>query len=73
MHLLVTQKRCEIIRKIAEDFSVEVIDMWAKSGIVGALEAASGAGPYLRDGLHPNQAGEKLMGKCAANYIRCTY
>lgn len=67
------QKRCEIIRKIAEDFSVEVIDMWAKSGIVGALEAASGAGPYLQDGLHPNQAGEKLMGKCAANYIRCTY
>ena len=67
------QKRCEIIRKIAEDFSVEVIDMWAKSGIVGALEAASGGGPYLQDGLHPNKTGEELMGKCAANYIRCTY
>lgn len=61
-------QKIEIMKDIAKAFSVEVIDMYSNCGISSMLE--TGTGPYLRDGLHPNTAGQKLMGKYAASIIR---
>lgn len=61
-------QKIEIMKNIAKAFSVEVIDMYSNCGISSMLE--TGTGPYLRDGLHPNTAGQKLMGKYAASQIR---
>ena len=61
-------QKIEIMKDIAKAFSVEVIDMYSNCGISSMLE--TGTGPYLSDGLHPNTAGQKLMGKYAASQIR---
>lgn len=61
-------QKIEIMKNIAKAFSVEVIDMYSNCGISSMLE--TGTGPYLRDGLHPNVDGQKLMGKYAASRIR---
>lgn len=61
-------EKIEIMKDIAKAFSVEVIDMYSNCGISSMLE--NGTGPYLRDGLHPNTDGQKLMGKYAASVIR---
>lgn len=61
-------QKIEIMKNIAKAFSVEVIDMYSNCGISSMLE--TGTGPYLKDGLHPNTDGQKLMGKYAAAQIR---
>ena len=58
----------EIMKNIAKAFSVEVIGMYSNCGISSMLE--TGTGPYLKDGLHPNVDGQKLMGKYATSRIR---
>ena len=61
-------EKIKIMKDVAKAFSVEVIDMFSNCGISSMLE--NGSGPYLRDGLHPNLKGQKLMGKYAASVIR---
>ncbi len=63
--------KIEAIKKVAQAMSVPVIDMYSNCGIVGLLE--TGTGPYLSDGLHPNAAGQKLMGAFAAEQIIALY
>lgn len=48
----------------------QIIDQYNGCGITAAIENdASPFGPYLRDGLHPNADGQKLMGYYAAKQI----
>lgn len=63
--------KIEAIKKVAQAMSVPVIDMFSNCGISGLLE--TGTGPYLSDGLHPNAAGQKLMGAFAAEQIIALY
>lgn len=63
--------KIEAIKKVCQVFSVPVIDMFSECGIAGLLE--TGTGPYLSDGLHPNDAGRKLMGSFAAERIIALY
>lgn len=63
--------KIEAIKKVARAMSVTVIDMYSNCGIAGLLE--TGTGPYLSDGLHPNDAGRKLMGAFAAEQIIALY
>ena len=49
----------EVIRKVAEYYSLPVIDLWRISGIqprVGVIKEK-----YCPDGLHPNDAGHRKM------------
>lgn len=64
--------KIKIMEDIAKAFSVEVIDMYSNCGISSMLE--TGTGPYLSDGLHPNDAGREKMaeyaGSCIRNYLK---
>lgn len=64
-------QKIEIMKDVAKAFSIPVIDMYSNCGISSMLE--NGTGPYLRDGLHPNTQGQKLMGSYAALQIRNNY
>lgn len=51
----------EIIREVAEKYSLPVLDLYAESGINPAIPALRER--YMPDGLHPNDAGNaKLAG-----------
>ena len=64
-------QKIEAIKKVAQAMSVPIIDMYNNCGISGILE--TGTGPYLSDGLHPNEAGRKMMGSLAAEQIISLY
>lgn len=55
---------------IAERLSCCVIDATYKSGIYSRYENNGASGKYLADGLHPNEAGGKLLAKCYEDEIR---
>ena len=59
--------KIEKIKQICNAMAIPYIDMFNGCGIAHILE--TGTGPYLSDGLHPNNAGKKLMGKYAAAQI----
>lgn len=71
------KKTCEVIHKLADFFAVQVIDCFNESGISEAFENTPQAdgkkGRYLRDGLHPNEEGQQLMGRYIAKEIRNNY
>lgn len=71
------KKTCEVIHKLANFFAVQVIDCFNESGISEAFENTPRAdgkkGRYLRDGLHPNEEGQQLMGRYIAKEIRNNY
>lgn len=52
--------RVEQIKKVAEEFSAQVIDMYHNCGIHGCLEPNTN-GENLSDGLHPNAHGAQVM------------
>lgn len=54
-----------IIKEVADYFSIPVIDQYDESGITRLYEVAGSNGRYLQDGLHPNVAGRKKQ----AEYI----
>ena len=56
--------RRDIIIKIANRMSANIIDAFAYSGIYGRYEVGYANGKYLSDGLHPNEEGGKLLAKC---------
>ncbi len=63
-----------ILREICQALSVQVIDCYSNSGISEKFESGSnGSGRYLKDGLHPDVAGQKLMGRYIAKEIRNNY
>ena len=49
----------EVIRKVAEKYSLPVIDLWKISGIQPEIEAIKQK--YCPDGLHPNDEGHKKL------------
>jgi hypothetical protein len=59
-----------LIRQIANKMSVPVIDMYNECGISEKFEVFEGAGRYLTDGIHQNEAGALLDGTFTANAIR---
>jgi lysophospholipase L1-like esterase len=63
-------QKIAILKEIARAFSVQVIDCYAGAGISEKFEEEHGRGRYLRDGLHPDQPGQQLMGRFIAKEIR---
>lgn len=64
------EKTVEVLRKIAAGMSAQIVDCFNNCGICEKFENIDGAGKYLRDGLHPDVAGQILEGKYAAKEIR---
>lgn len=59
----------ERIHNIAKMLSCYSIPAGAESGIYGAFEKVEENGKYLKDGLHPNIEGGKVLGKYIANKV----
>ncbi len=56
-----------IIKEVAEYYSLPVCDLWSISGIQPAVPIIKEM--YCPDGLHPNDAGQKLLADKIANFI----
>ncbi|MCQ2110829.1 MAG: SGNH/GDSL hydrolase family protein [Bacteroidaceae bacterium] len=65
-------RKIAILKEICQALSVQVIDCYSESGITEKLEDGNGH-RYLRDGLHPDTAGQQLMGRYIAKEIRNNY
>ena len=57
-----------IIREVAEYYSLPVLDLYATSGIQPAIEEVKNA--YIPDGLHPNDAGHRIMADKLGSFIK---
>lgn len=57
-----------IIREVAQYYSVPVLDLYAGSGITPRVEILKQR--YMPDGLHPSDAGNELLCELIANFIR---
>lgn len=68
-HNAANLKKIEILREICRSLSVQMIDCYGECGITEKLENGHGQ-RYLRDGLHPEKAGQQLMGRYIAKEIR---
>lgn len=66
-------EKIEILRKLCQALSVQLIDCYANCGITEKFEKPHSAGRYLRDGLHPDRPGQELMGRYIAKEIRNNY
>lgn len=64
-------QKTDILRGICNGLSVGFFNTFGECGITEKLE--TGTGKYLRDGLHPNTEGQKLMGRYLAKEIRNNY
>lgn len=71
-HNAMNTKKIEILREICRSLSVQIIDCYGESGITEKLENGHGE-RYLRDGLHPAEEGQRLMGRYIAKEIRNNY
>lgn len=63
----VLKQYVDIIKEVAEYYSIPVIDLWALSGIqpgVGVIKEK-----FCPDGLHPNDAGHIKMAELIGNYL----
>ena len=65
-------KKIAILREICRSLSVQLIDCYGECGITEKLENGHGQ-RYLRDGLHPAEEGQRLMGRYIAKEIRNNY
>ena len=57
-----------MIRKVAEFYSIPVLDMYAESGIQPQLQVIRDA--YCPDGLHPNDAGNEIIADKVVKFIQ---
>lgn len=64
-------QKTDILRGICNGLSVGFFNTFGECGITEKLE--TGTGIYLRDGLHPDKEGQKLMGRYLAKEIRNNY
>jgi len=69
VHNEVNLKKIAILREICRSLSVQLIDCYSECGITEKLENGHGQ-RYLRDGLHPAEKGQQLMGRYIAKEIR---
>lgn len=58
------------LSKMAERYSIHVINGFADSGIVRDFERRSELGTLLKDGLHPNDKGQNLLARLVIANIR---
>lgn len=58
------------LEKLAKIYSIKVVDGYSELGIVRDLELNGGLGANLKDGLHPNDKGQKLYTRMMVNAIR---
>ncbi|MBQ4065653.1 MAG: SGNH/GDSL hydrolase family protein [Clostridia bacterium] len=56
-----------IIREVAEYYSLPVIDLFANSGIQPKVDIMKEK--YMPDGLHPNDAGHEKMAQIIGNFL----
>jgi lysophospholipase L1-like esterase len=64
---LYLKKYVEIIKEVAEYYSLPVIDLWAISGIQPKVDVIKAK--YCPDGLHPNDAGHVLVAERIGNFL----
>lgn len=57
-----------IIREVAEYYSLPVLDLYAASGIQPSIEEVKEA--YMPDGLHPNDAGHRIIADKLKAFIK---
>ncbi len=62
-----------VMKKVAGAMGAQIIDCFHNCGICEKFEVIGGAGRYLRDGLHPDEPGQRLEGAYAAKEIRNNY
>ena len=55
---------------MAQRYSINIIDAAATCGIVRDLEVKGGVDVYSKDGLHPNDYGQKLYARMVINAIK---
>lgn len=58
------------LKKMAERYSIVVIDGATELGVVRDFEKKSALGLLLKDGLHPNDVGQRLFARMVARYIK---
>ena len=66
-------KKIDILRQLCQALAVQMIDCYSNCGISEKFESPSDGGRYLKDGLHPDIAGQQLMGRYIAKEIRNNY
>lgn len=69
-HNIKNLRGIDIMRGVAGDLGVQVIDCYHNCGISEKFEQEFEQGRYLMDGLHPGDAGRELMGRYIAKEIR---
>lgn len=63
--------KVKLIKEMAVQMGCQIIDQYSGCGITSSIENDNSPfGPFLRDGLHPNTEGQKLMGNFAAKEIQ---
>lgn len=60
----------EVLKTVAGGMSVPCIDCLHNCGITEKFETANAPGRYFKDGSHPNEKGQELMGRYIAKEIR---
>lgn len=60
----------DVLEKMARRYSIKVIDGAAELGVVRDLEVSNGNGACLKDGLHPNDKGQRLYARMMVNAIK---
>lgn len=63
----------EYLREMANRYGMVVIDAGNESGIVREFEKTNENGSLLKDGLHPNKAGQSLLARCIISSVRSHY
>lgn len=62
---------CLAIKEIAEKYSFCVLDCYYRSGIVGGENGNTSI--YLKDGLHPNDAGNVLIANMIVKFLKANF
>lgn len=62
------KKYVEIIREVAEYYSLPVLDLYANSGLQPEVSGIKSA--YIPDGLHPNDFGHKILAYKLQNFLQ---
>lgn len=58
----------DIIKKVAAEYSLPVLDLWSMSGIQPKVDVIKQK--YCPDGLHPNDAGHKIIASRLAGFLK---
>ena len=62
------KKYVEAIKEVAEYYSIPVLDLWGESGMQPVIKIVRET--YMPDGLHPSDAGAKIIAEKAYNFIK---